>query len=350
MDKNKNLPTIRIERELLIYNTPDGSVKVEVLLQDENLWLSQDRMAELFGTQRAAITKHLLNIYDEGELKKEVTSSKMEQVRKEGSREVTRNIEFYSLDAIIAVGYRVNSHRATMFRIWATERLKEYIIKGFTMDDERLKTPNYTFGKDYFEEQLERIQTIRTSERRVYQKITDLYIQCSADYKLDSEITKNFFAAVQNKLHFAITHQTAAEIIYSRADSEKEHMGLTTWKNAPAGLIRKPDVSVAKNYLNENEMSELNRIVEMYLLYAEDQAKRHQVVYMEDWVKKLNVFLNFNERDILENTGKVSAEVAKQFAESEFEKFNLKQIAEYKSDFDNLLDQVDKSNRKNKEK
>jgi hypothetical protein len=232
--------------EFLIYTTPGGKVKVEIFLHNENIWLTQAKIAELFGVERSVVTKHLLNVYNEGELSKDATCANFAQVQIEGNREVSRNIEFYNLDAIISVGYRVNSAQATHFRIWATEHLKEFIIKGFTMDDERLKNPDNIFGKDYFEEQLARIRDIRSSERRFYQKITDIYALCSADYNKDSEETKLFFATVQNKLHWAINQQTAAEIIYNRADSQKQNMGLTTWKNAPAGKIRKPAVSIAK--------------------------------------------------------------------------------------------------------
>ncbi|MGN6532299.1 MAG: virulence RhuM family protein, partial [Ginsengibacter sp.] len=242
--------------------------------------------------------------------------------------------KIYNLDAIISVGYRVNSAQATAFRIWATERLKEYIIKGFTMDDERLKNSNNIFGKDYFEEQLARIRDIRSSERRFYQKITDIYSRCSADYNKDSDITKRFFATVQNKLHWAITGQTAAEIIYSRADSSKENMGLTSWKNGPKGSIRKTDVGVAKNYLNEKELDALNRIVSMYLDYAESQAQKGIVMHMKEWVKKLDAFLQFNEEAILKECGKVSHEVALALAGNEFEKFSVIQDKNLESDFD----------------
>jgi hypothetical protein len=248
------------------------------------------------------------------------------------------NTNIYNLDAIIAVGYRINSKKATMFRIWATQVLKEYIIKGFAMNDERLKNPVNFFGKDYFEEQLERIREIRASERRFYQKITDIYARCSADYSPDSQITKDFFATVQNKLHYAVTHQTAAEIIYSRADSKKLNMGLTTWRNAPDGDIRKPDVSVAKNYLSQEEIKDLNEIVTMYLDYAERQAKHGQVMYMKDWVEKLNAFLQFNEEDVLQDKGKVTHEIAKAFAEGEYDKFRVIRDATYKSDFDMLME------------
>jgi hypothetical protein len=325
-------------KELIIYKTPNNeNVKVEVLLIHEDMWLTQDRMASLFDVQKAAISKHLSNIYAEGELQKETTVSKMETVRTEGDREVTRNLEYYNLDAIIAVGYRVNSVRATQFRIWATNILKEYIIKGFAMNDERLKTPNYIFGQDYFDEQLARIRDIRSSERRFYQKLTDIYAECSADYDSNSEITKEFFATVQNKLHFATSSETAAEIVYGRANAEKPNMGLTTWKNAPKGKIRKTDVSIAKNYLNEEELKGLNRIVAMYLDYAEDQAERRNIMYMKDWVAKLDAFLNFTQYEILHNAGRISHELAKQFAENEYDTYNARQIQSYTSDFDKYL-------------
>ncbi|MGB4959528.1 MAG: virulence RhuM family protein [Saprospiraceae bacterium] len=284
--------------EILLYTTPDGKVKVEIYLQNETIWLTQQKIAELFGVDRTVVTKHLSNIYSEGELVKDATSAKIAQVQTEGHREVTRQIDFYNLDAIISCGYRVNSSQATAFRIWATERLKEYIIKGFTMYDERLKNPNNIFGKDYFEEQLARIRDIRSSERRFYQKITDIYAQCSADYRSDDDITKTFFATVQNKLHWAITGQTAAEIVSSRADSTKENMGLKHWKNGPNGKIRKTDVSVAKNYFEEKELDGLNRIVSMYLDYAELQANRGVLMNMKDWIVKLDAFLQFNEQAI----------------------------------------------------
>ena len=322
--------------EILLYTTPNGKVKVEIYLQNETIWLTQQKISELFGVDRSVDTKHLANIFTDGELTKEATCAKIAQVQTEGSREVKRLFEFYNLDAIISVGYRVNSSNATAFRIWATERLKEYIIKGFTMDDERLKNPNNIFGKDFFEEQLARIRDIRSSERRFYQKITDIYALCSADYKADAEITKTFFATVQNKLHWAITGQTAAEIIHTRADSNKENMGLTNWKNAPAGKIRKTDVGVAKNYLNEKELEGLNRIVSMYLDFAEMQANRGIVMNMKDWVARLEAFLQFNEQAILKDAGKVSHEVALSLAEAEFDKHSKKQDLLYKSDFDKL--------------
>lgn len=330
-------------KEILLYKTDNAEVKVEILLQNENLWLTQAKMADLFDVQKAAISKHLKNIFADGELDEKVVVSKMETTTPHGAmvgKEQTKFVNIYNLDAIIAVGYRINSKKATMFRIWATQVLKEYIIKGFAMNDERLKDPQNFFGKDYFEEQLERIREIRASERRFYQKITDIYARCSADYSPDSQITQDFFATVQNKMHYAVTHQTAAEIIYSRADSKKVNMGLTTWKNAPNGDIRKPDVSIAKNYLSQEEIDTLNRIVTMYLDFAELQAKRGQVMYMKDWVEKLNAFLQFNERDILEDKGKVTHEIAKAFAEGEYDKFRIIRDANYKSDFDKLMESI----------
>jgi hypothetical protein len=323
--------------EFLLYTTPDGRVKVEIFLHNENIWLTQDKIALLFGVQRPAITKHLKNIFENGELLENSVSSILEHTANDGKIYKTK---FYNLDAIISVGYRVNSKQATLFRIWATERLKEYIIKGFTMDDERLKNPSNIFGKDYFEEQLERIRDIRSSERRFYQKITDIYSQCSADYHKNSEETKLFFSTVQNKLHWAISKQTAAEIICSRADSNKQNMGLTSWKNFPMGCIRKSDVAIAKNYLNEEELNALNRIVSMYLDYAEMQANNRVIIHMEDWTKKLDAFLQFNVKEILDNPGKVSAEIAKAFAETEFEKYSVIQDRLYESDFDKEIKKI----------
>ena len=342
--KNKIVPNNSFT-EILLYTTPNGKVKVEIFLRNENIWLTQDKIAELFGVQRPAITKHLKNIFESGELKEEQVSSILEHTTSHGAIEnkfQKQKVKFYNLDVIISVGYRVNSTQATYFRIWATERLKEYIIKGFAMDDERLKNPDNIFGKDFFEEQLARIRDIRSSERRFYQKITDIYSQCSADYNKESEETKLFFATVQNKLHWAITKQTAAEIIYTRADSEKEKMGLTTWKNAPDGKIRKPDVSIAKNYLNEDELNNLNRIVSMYLDYAELQAKNRKIMNMKDWIVKLDAFLQFNEQEILSNAGKVTAEIAKTFAENEYEKYRVIQDKNHISDFDIEIKKIKK--------
>jgi hypothetical protein len=263
--------------EILLYTTPDQKVKVEVFLRNETIWLTQNKIADLFGVERSVVTKHLRNIFQSKELQEDSVCAKIAHTASDGK---TYSTQFYNLDAIISVGYRVNSQQATHFRIWATERLREYIIKGFTMDDERLKNPQNLFGKDYFDEQLARIRDIRSSERRFYQKITDIYSQCSADYNINAQITREFFATIQNKLHWAITGQTAAEIIASRADSSKKNMGLTTWKNSPSGRIRKSDVGVAKNYLRERELDGLNRIVSMYLDYAEIQAQKRNIMTM----------------------------------------------------------------------
>ena len=268
--------------QILLYTTPNGKVNVEIYLQNETIWLSQQKIAELFGVERSVVTKHLKNIFDSKELDTNSVCAIFAHTAVDGK---TYQTQFYNLNAIISVGYRVNSTQATAFRIWATERLKEYIIKGFTMDDERLKNPNNIFGKDYFEEQLERIRDIRSSERRFYQKITDIYAQCSADYNKEDEHTKHFFATVQNKLHWAIVGQTAAEIIHNRVDASKQNIGLTTWKNAPKGDIRKQDIATAKNYLNTNELDGLNRIVTMYLDYADMQAKNGKLMYMKDWIE-----------------------------------------------------------------
>ncbi|MCK5629983.1 MAG: virulence RhuM family protein [Nanoarchaeota archaeon] len=320
--------------EFLLYNSPNNSgIKIEVFLHNENVWLTQEKIAILFGVQRPAITKHLINIFKSEELNEDSVSSILEHTASDGKK---YNTKFYNLDAIISVGYRVNSLRATQFRIWATKILKEYIIKGFAMDDERLKNPNNTFGKDYFEEQLARIRDIRSSERRFYQKITDIYSQCSADYNHRSKLTEEFFAIIQNKLHWAITGQTAAELISSRANSKRKNMGLKTWKNAPKGKIRKNDISIAKNYLAEEELKNLNRIVSMYLDYAELQAKNKNIMYMKDWIKKLDAFLQFNEQELLQGKGKISYEVAKQLADTEFEKYSKEQDISFESDFDNF--------------
>jgi len=321
------------EAQAIIYATADGTVRVEVLLGDETFWLTLNRMAELFGTSKQVISYHLRQIYDSGELSREATVKGILTVQREGAREVSRTIEHYNLDAVISVGYRVNSHQATHFRIWATRTLKEFVVKGFVLDDERLKQ-GARFGKDYFDELLERVREIRASERRFYLKITDIYEQCSIDYQRDAEITQTFFKTVQNKLHWAITGQTAAEIIAARADATKPHMGLTTWKKAPGGKVLKSDVTVAKNYLAEDEIKALERIVTMYLDYAEDQAARHRPMRMVDWVEKLDGFLSFNEYEVLENAGRVSAAVAKELAEGEYERFRVGQDRDYESDFE----------------
>ncbi len=329
--------------EILLYTTANGKVKVEIYLQNETIWLTQQKIADLFGVDRTVVTKHIGNIFKSGELQEQLVCANFAHTTQHGAikgKTQETTTKFYNLDAIISVGYRVNSHQATAFRIWATERLKEYIIKGFTMDDERLKNPNNIFGKDYFEEQLARIRDIRSSERRFYQKITDIYSACSADYSKDTETTKTFYATVQNKLHWAITGQTAAELISSRVDSTKENMGLSTWKNAPKGAIRKTDVGIAKNYLNEKELNGLNRIVTMYLDYAENQANKGVIMYMKDWVAKLDAFLQFNEEAVLKHQGKVSHEIALSLAENEFEKFRIAKDKLIESDFDKEIKKI----------
>lgn len=325
--------------DIIFYNTPTGDVKIEVIFNEETFWLTQKRMAELFGVEVPAINKHLSNIYETGELDEKATISILETVQQEGTRMVKRNVEFYNLDAIIAVGYRVNSHQATQFRIWATKTLREFIIKGFVLDDERLKQGK-RFGKDYFDELLERIREIRASERRFYLKITDIYEQCSIDYNKDAAITQQFFKTVQNKLHWAITGKTAAELIANRANASQPNMGLTTWKNAPKGKILKTDIGTAKNYLQEKEMKELERIVTMYLDFAELQAERQIPMKMSDWVTRLDAFLQFNEYQILKDAGKVSHEVAMKLAEEQYQKFRVIQDRNFESDFDREVKKI----------
>lgn len=325
--------------ELIFYKTPDGEQRIEVVYEGENFWMSQRALSELFAVGVPAINKHLKNIFESGELSEEGTLSKMETVRQEGSREVRRTVDVYNLDAIIAVGYRVNSYQATQFRIWATKTLKEFVIKGFVLDDERLKQGK-EFGKDYFNELLERIREIRASERRFYQKITDIYA-LSTDYDNKAPITREFFATVQNKLHWAITGKTAAETIHELADSKKPHMGLATWKDGPKGKVLKSDVSVAKNYLNEAHVKELNRIVSAYLDLAENRAERQITMNMSDWVVFLNNFLELSSYPILEDKGKVSALEAKLKAEAEYEQFRQQQDREYVSDFDREIKRLE---------
>ncbi len=325
--------------EILLYSIPDGKASIEVFYEAETFWLSQKKMAELFNVDVRTINEHLQNIFNSGELEKDATIRNFRIVQTEGNRRVARGVDFYNLDAIIAVGYRVNSMEATRFRIWATQTLREFIIKGFVLDDERLKQGK-KFGKDYFDELLERIREIRASERRFYQKITDIYAQCSIDYDPKADVTLFFYKTVQNKLHWAITGQTAAEIVYKRADANQPNMGLTTWKNAPEGKILKSDVAVAKNYLQVTEIEELNRIVGMYLDYAENQAKRGIPMSMTDWVQKLDAFLQFNEYNILKNAGTVSHEIAKKLAEDQYEKFRIDQDRLFESDFDKLAQKL----------
>lgn len=333
--------------EILLYATPEGQATIEVFFEQETFWLSQKKMAELFGVEVNTINYHLKEIFNSGELEAGATIRKFRIVQKEGQREVSRDVDFYNLDAIIAVGYRVNSHEATRFRIWATKTLREFIIKGFVMDDERLKQGKQ-FGRDYFEELLERIREIRASERRFYQKITDIYAQCSIDYDPKAEITLVFYKTVQNKLHWAITGHTAAELIHSRAKAAEPNMGLSTWKNAPDGKILKTDVSIAKNYLRVDEIDELNRIVAMYLDYAENQARRQAPMSMKDWVEKLDGFLQFNDYKVLKDAGRISHEIAVQLAEGEYEKFRIVQDKNFASDFDKLAKQLPAPKRKKK--
>ena len=323
--------------KFLFYTAEDGEVKVEVLYKEETVWLTQKALAELFGVQRPAITKHLKNIFETNELAEKSVSSILEHTAVDGKAYGTK---YYNLDAIIAVGYRVNSYQATQFRIWATRTLKEFIIKGFVLDDERLKQGKTVFGKDYFDELLERIREIRASERRFYQKITDIYA-LSADYDKEAPLTKDFFSTVQNKLHWAITGKTAAEIIYTSADATKIYMGLTNWKHAPGGKILKSDVVVAKNYLSEKHIKELNRIVSAYLDLAENRAERQILMKMEDWIGFLHGFLELSNYPILKDSGKVTALEAKLKAEQQFEVYRKKQDAEYISDFDREIKRIE---------
>jgi len=321
------------EIQYLLYSMPDADGKVQVVIKDETLWCTQKAMAQLFGVGVPAISKHLKNIFAEGELNPDTTISKMETVVNRGIRgEVNELIDFYSLDAIIAVGYRVSSLKATRFRQWATKILKEYIKKGFAMDDERLKQGTAVFGKDYFRELLERVRSIRASERRIWQQITDIYAECSTDYDKNSPTTKDFYAMIQNRFHFAITGQTAAEIIYSKADHTKDHMGLTTWKNAPDGRVLKSDVSIAKNYLQEKEIRQLERAVTGFFDYIEDLIERENTFNMAQFSASVNEFLTFRKYQILPDKGKISAAQAKKKAEEEYEIFNKTQRID--SDFD----------------
>jgi hypothetical protein len=326
--------------DILMYQTEDGKTRIDVLVENETVWLTQASMAELFQITPQNITMHIKSIYDEGELIESATCKDYLQVREEGSRQVKRKLKHYKLEMIIAVGYRVRSHRGTQFRRWATERLREYLVKGFVMDDQRLKEGR-NLGADYFDELLERIRDIRASGKRFYRKITDIY-KLSVDYDPNAQITKDFFATVQNKLHWAIHGHTAAELISKRANASKPNMGLTSWKGAK---VRRSDVIIAKNYLTEKELTALNRIVTMYLDYAEDQAERYQPMFMRDWVEKLSAFLQFNKREVLEHPGKVSAEVAKRLALDEYDKFNTRRLAQEAeqpdTDFERIIKQIE---------
>ena len=327
----------------ILYKADEEDVKVNALLKDESIWLTQKSMAELFDVNVPAVSKHLKNIFEEGELDEEVVVSKMEITTKHGAIEgKTQTVltNFYNLDAIISVGYRVNSAKATKFRIWATNVLKEYIKKGFVMDDERLKQGENVFGKDYFRELLERVRSIRASERRIWQQITDIFAECSIDYDKNSEITKQFYATVQNKFHFAITGQTVAEIVYDKADHKKEHMGLTTWKNSPEGRILKSDVNIAKNYLSEKQIRQLERAVSGYFDYIEDLIEREIPFNMEQFAASVNEFLEFRKYDILEGNGKISRNKADEKAFGEYEIFNKTQKID--SDFDKMIRKLEK--------
>lgn len=318
--------------QFLMYRSAEQDISVNAVIRDETIWLTQKGMAELFGVEIPAISKHLANIFTEGELEAEATLSKMEIVQQEGTRKVKRTLDFYNLDAIISVGYRVNSRRATRFRIWATGVLKEYMTKGFALDDERLKQGRTAFGKDYFRELLERVRSIRASERRVWQQITDIFAECSLDYDRDAPTTHEFYAMVQNRFHYAITGQTAAEIIYNSADRHKEHMGLTTWKNAPEGRILRSDVVVAKNYLSEQQIRQLERAVTGYFDYIEDLIERENSFTMQEFSASVNEFLAFRRYDILPDKGKISRQCAIDKAEAEYDAFNRTQ--RITSDFD----------------
>ena len=323
------------EIQFLLYTMPEADGKVQVVIKEETLWCTQKAMAQLFGVGVPAISKHLKNIFEEGELSREVVVSKMEITTQHGAIEdkmQTHSVDFYHLDAIIAVGYRVSSLKATRFRQWATKILNEYIRKGFAMDDERLKQGTAVFGKDYFRELLERVRSIRTSERRMWQQITDIYAECSTDYDKNSPTTKDFYAMIQNRFHYAITGQTAAEIIYTKADHTKKNMALTTWKHAPDGRVLKSDVSIAKNYLQEKEIHQLERAVSSYFDYIENQIERHNVFNMEQFAASVNKFLTFNDYKILPDKGKISAAQAKKKAEEEYDIFNKTQRID--SDFD----------------
>ncbi|MBE9585527.1 virulence RhuM family protein [Mucilaginibacter sp. JRF] len=323
--------------DFLFYTSNEGKIKVQILSDEETVWATQKGMAEIFGVSIPTVNEHLQNIFKTGELNEISVIRKIRITANDGKKYLTN---VYNLDTIISVGYRINSYQATQFRIWATNILKEYLVKGFTLDDDRLKQSKTVFGKDYFDELLERIKEIRASERRFYQKITDIYAQCSADYDKNSPITQTFFATVQNKLEFAITQQTAGEIVKSRANSKSPNMGLTTWKNSPDGKVLKTDVSIAKNYLTQDEISELNSIVNMYLDYADLQAKRNRLMEMSDWVQKLDDFLKFNEYEILQNSGSITAKLAKEFAEKQYEQFRVVQDKNFQSDFDKISNRI----------
>ncbi|MBE7082862.1 MAG: cell filamentation protein Fic [Clostridiales bacterium] len=326
--------------QFLMYQTTTEDVKVKAIIKDESIWLTQRGMAMLFDCSKDNISLHLKNIFESGELDKRSTTEKISIVQTEGNRNINRKIDFYNLDAIISVGYRVNSAKATKFRIWATKVLKEFMIKGFVLDDERLKQGEQVFGKDYFKELLEKVRSIRASERRIWLQITDIFAECSTDYNNSSITAKDFYATVQNKFHYAITGQTAAEIVYHNADHTKDNMGLTTWKNSPDGRILKSDTTIAKNYLNEKQIKNLERTVSSYFDYIEGLIERQNTFTMEQFSKSVDKFLSFNEYKILPDNGKISAEKAREKAEIEYETFNKNQKIE--SDFDKIIKKLKK--------
>ena len=325
--------------DFILYTSQDGEVRVDVFVHNESVWLTQKAMQDLFDRSKSTVSEHISNVFKEGELDENQVVRKFRTTADDGK---DYEVSYYNLDVIISVGYRIKSQRGTQFRIWATKTLKEFIIKGFVLDDKRLKQGGQVFGKDYFEELLERIREIRASERRFYQKITDIYAQCSIDYDLKSDLTLNFYKTVQNKLHWAITGNTAAEIIHKRVDSKKPNMGLTTWKNSPEGKILKADIGTAKNYLEEKEIKELNRLVELYLNFAELQAERNIPMKMAEWIEVLDGFLKINRYELLDNSGKISNEQALTKASKEFEKFRVYQDKKYISDFDKEVNKIKK--------
>ena len=334
MKEQTSLPDT--QNRIILYTAADGKVTADVFFAQENFWLTQRTMAELFGVNIPAISKHLKNVYDSGELNPGATISKMETVQAEGERRVIREVEVYNLDAVIAVGYRVNSIKATHFRMWATNTLREFIVKGFVLNDQMLKNGR-SFGKDYFDELLEKIREIRASERRAYQKITDVFQDCSSDYQRKAEETQLFYQIVQNQLHFATTGKTSAEIIYERVDGSKPFMGLTTWKNSPQGKILKSDVTIAKNYLNQEEISKLDRLVNMFIDFAELRALNRQVMTMKDWLQQVKKFLDYTDQQILHYAGQISHAMAVAKASEEYEKYRVDQNQQYLSDFDHVL-------------
>lgn len=325
--------------DFILYTSQDGEVRVDVFVYDESVWLTQKAMQDLFDRSKSTVSEHIRNVFNEGELDENQVVRKFRTTADDGK---DYDVSYYNLDVIISVGYRIKSQRGTQFRIWATKTLKEFIIKGFVLDDNRLKQGGQVFGKDYFEELLERIREIRASERRFYQKITDIYSQCSIDYDANSELTQNFYKTVQNKLHWAITGNTAAEIIHKRVDSKKPNIGLTTWKNSPEGKILKSDIGIAKNYLEEKEIKELNRLVELYLNFAELQAERNIPMKMSEWIEVLDGFLKMNRYELLDNIGKISNEQAIAKASQEFEKYRVQQDKKFISDFDKVIHKIKK--------